>query len=148
MSVSLEQCVEILDQEGVRHHVDHAEHAVRIVFLTRTYENLRGEKLAIVRVETPDDGTRCRASIERAFGCEGDIAAVCQAACSLAAITPLVNAELDAEFENLRLVVETVVEDGTITPLQLMSMVDRLVEAAETWHVSIHDARGARRAAA
>lgn len=148
MSISLEQCVEILGQEGIRHHVDPAENALRIVFLTHRYQNLRGEKLAIVRLETPDDGTRCRVSIERAFACDGDAATVCQKACSLAAVTPLVNAEFDADFENLRLVVETVVEDGTMTPLQLMSMVDRLVEAAETWHVSMHDARGAGWAAA
>ena len=35
------------------------------------------------------------------------------------------------------MVVETVVEDGRLTSLQLLSMVDRLVEAAEAWSVAL-----------
>jgi hypothetical protein len=134
MPVDVRWCSEMLDQEGVRHHVDAEENAVRIVFITRTYRNLRDENFAIVRLETPDDGTRCRVSIERAFACEDDVASVALTACRLAAATPLVNAEIDSDFDNLRLVVETVVEDGSLTRLQLMSMIDRIVEAAELWH--------------
>lgn len=133
MAVSLSFCAEILTRAGVRHHVDPEEHAVRIMFVTRMYLNPRGEQLAIVKLQTPDDGTRCRLSIERAFASSGDPSALCHAACSLAATTPAVHAEFDADFDNLRMVVETVVEDGSLTPLQLMSMVDRLVEAAEEW---------------
>lgn len=148
MPVSLQGCSEMLAAEAVRHHVDDEERAIRIAFVTRTYRNLRGEKLAIVRLETPDDGHRCRVSIERAFGCSGDPAATCLLVTCLAADTPLVHAEYDADFENLRMVVETVVEDGAITPLQLMSMIDRLVEAAEVWQVSIDSLPSVGRAAA
>lgn len=148
MAISLRQCAEILALESVRHHLDHEQQAIRIAFVTRTYRNLRGEKLAIVRVEAPDDGHRCRVSIERAFPADGDAAAACMTACCLAAATPLVNVEFDADFENLRMVVETVVEDGTLTPLQAMSMIDRLVEAAEAWHPSMAAACGPGRSAA
>jgi len=148
MPISLPRCAEILARESVRHHVDGAEKVIRIAFVTRRYRNLRGEKLAIVRLETPDGGHRCRVSIERAFPCHGDVAATCLTVCRLAADTPLVGAEFDADFENLRLVVETVVEDGTLTPLQLMSMIDRLVEAAEAWQPNVESVPGGGRAAA
>lgn len=148
MPVSLQGCSEMLAAEAVRHHVDTDEQAIRIAFVTRSYRNLRGEKLAIVRLEMPDDGHRCRASIERAFCCGGDIAATCMLLICLTADTPLVHAEYDADFENLRMVVETVVEDGTLTRLQLMSMIDRLVEAAEVWQASLDSRRTTSRTAA
>jgi hypothetical protein len=148
MAVSLQECAGILAQESIRHHVDHEEQAIRIAFVTHSYRNLRGEKLAIVRLEAPDDGHRCRVSIERAFPADGDAAAACMTACLLAAATPAVHVEFDAEFENLRMVAETVVEDGTLTPLQMMSMIDRLVEAAEAWHPSMAAACGSGREAA
>ena len=137
MPVTLKHCAKILAPESVRHHVDEEEGAIRIAFVTRAYRNLRDERLAIVKLETPDDGCRCRASIERAFSCAGSIPATCMAVAGLGAATPLVHAEYDADFENLRLVVETVVEDGSLTTLQVMSMIDRLVEAAEAWHTSL-----------
>jgi hypothetical protein len=148
MPIGLKQCSEMLAAEAVRHHVDDEEKAIRIAFVTRSYLNLRGERLAIVRLETPDDGARCRVSIERAFSGNGDISATCMLVTCLAAHTPLVHAEYDADFENLRMVVETVVEDGAMTRLQLMSMIDRLVEAAEVWHASIDSVRAASRAVA
>ena len=148
MPVNLKRCSEILAEESVRHHVDHEEKAIRIAFVTHSYRNLRGEKLAIVRLETPDDGHRCRASIERAFPGDGDVAATCLAVCRLAAETPLVHAEFDADFENVRMVVETIVEDGDLTPLQVMSMIDRLVEAAEAWCVGMNAGHETGRTAA
>jgi hypothetical protein len=148
MPVDLKQCAEMLAAEAVRHHVDEEEQAIRIAFVTRSYRNLRGEKLALVRLETPDGGHRCRASIERAFACGGDIATTCMRMTCLAAGTPLVHAEYDADFENLRMVVETIVEDGSLTQLQLMSMIDRLVEAAEVWHASMESRHAAGRSAA
>ena len=137
MSTSLARCAEFLSADGVRHHVDVAEAAIRIVFVTQRYLNPRGEKLALVRLETPDDGHRCRVSIERAFPVGSNPAATCLELCRLAAATPLVAVEYDDDFENLRMVVETVIEDGEMTRLQLLSMVDRLVEAAEWWHGAI-----------
>lgn len=148
MPIGLKECSQMLAAEAVRHHVDEEEQAIRIAFVTRNYRNFRGEKLAILRLETPDDGHRMRVSIERAFACDGDIAATCMLVACLAADTPLVHAEYDADFENLRMVVETVVEDGAITQLQLMSMIDQVVAAAEVWQASIHSLRSAGRAAA
>jgi hypothetical protein len=137
MPIDMQQCATLLVQEKVRHHLDHEERAIRIAFVTHRYRNLRGEKLAIVRIDAPDDGCRLRVALDRAFACEGDSASLCLAACRLAADTPLVNAEFDADFDNLRMIVEMAVEDGSLTRLQLMSMIDRLVEAAETWSIGI-----------
>jgi hypothetical protein len=138
MPMSLSRCATILSQDGVRHHVDTAESAIRAVFVTRHYRNPRGERLAILRIDTPDDGYRCRAMIQRAFAPGPDVAATCLALCQMAADTPLVGIEYDAAEENLRMVIETLVEDGELTRLQLLSMVDRLVEAAEAWHVALN----------
>jgi hypothetical protein len=145
MSVSLSQCAGFLAREGVRHHVDHEQSVIRIVFVTRNYRNLRGEKLLVLSLEAPDEGHRCRVSIPRAFAADGDVAATCLSLCRLAADTPLVSAEFDADFEDLRMVVETVVEDGGLTSLQVLSMVDRLVEAAEAWAVAIASLQARRR---
>ena len=137
MPIRLSECADFLAKEGVRHHVDHEQGVVRIVFVTRNYRNLRDEKLLVMSLETPDEGHRCRVSIPRAFAADGDVAATCLQLCRLAAETPLVAAEFDADFEDLRMVVETVVEDGRLTSLQILSMVDRLVEAAEAWSVAL-----------
>jgi hypothetical protein len=56
----------------------------------------------------------------------------------MAADTPLVGVEYDESMESIRMVIEAVVEDGELTRLQLLSMVDRLVEAAEAWQVAIN----------
>lgn len=148
MPVSLQWCSEALAREGVRHHVDEMENVVWIVFTTRIYRNLRDEQFAIVRLEAPDDGMRCRVSIERAFACDEDAAGICQMACRLASATPLVNVEFDADFANLRLVAEAAVEDGNLTHLQLMSMIDRVVEAAELWYGPMADMPNLGRSAA
>lgn len=136
MPTSLVECAQALADEGVRHHVDREQGVIRVVFVTRTYRNLRGERLAIVHIATPDEGHRCRVSIERAFPTDDEPDATCGRLCRLAAATPLVGVEFDADEENLRLVTEMPVEDGTLTRLQLLSMVDRLVEAAEAWHAA------------
>lgn len=135
MPTSLARCAMLLNQDGVRHHLDREDAALLAVFVTKRYENPRGEHLAVVRIETPDDGRRCRASIARAFPAAADPAAACLAACRLAAETPLVGVEFAADA--VRLVVETVVEDGRLTRLQLLTMVDALVAAAEAWHASL-----------
>jgi hypothetical protein len=133
MAFSLACCAEMLSKERVRHHVDVEQSMIRLVFVTRRYKNLRGEKLAIAQITTPDDGRRCRVTMERAFAPGPDAAATCLALCQAASGTPLVGVEFDAECENIRMVIETVVEDGRLTRLQLLSMVNSLVEAAEVW---------------
>lgn len=142
MPTSLSTCATLLTREKLRHHVDAREGAIRLVFLTRHYENPRGEKLAIVRIETPDDGRRLRASIVRAFATDGDPAAVCLTCCRLAADTPLVGVEYDAEEGGLRLVAETVIEDARLTKRQLLATIDRIVAAAEAWHVGLRCGAG------
>lgn len=141
MPTTISACAKLLTQDGIRHHLDADDAAIRLVFVTRHFTNRRGERLAIVRLETPDEGTRLRASIARAFTGDGDPAAACLALCRLAADTPLVGVEYDADGEGLRLVVEAAVEDGRVTKRQLLATIDRLVEAAEAWHVGLRAAR-------
>lgn len=137
MAANLSCCAQLLSQTRVRHHLDVEQSLIRMVFVTQHYRNLRGEKLAIAQIATLDDGRRCRVTIERAFAPGPNAAATCLALCKAAANTPLVGVEFDADCENLRLVVETVVEDGGLTGRQLLSMVDSLVEAAEAWQAIV-----------
>ena len=145
MATNLSRCARMLADDGVRHHVDHEQSVIRAAFVTQHYLNPRGEKLAIVQIDTPDDGHRCRVALPRAFTPGDDPAATCLQLCRLAADTPLVKIECAGNEGNgsegtgneLRLVIETVVEDGRLTRLQLLSMVDRLVEAAEAWHLAL-----------
>lgn len=144
MPISLSTCARLLTTHGIRHHLDAEQAVIRLVFVTRHYENQRGEKLAIVRLDTPDGGGRLRVSIARAFADGGDPAATCLALCRLAADTPLVSVEYDAGDEGVRLVAETVVEDAKLTKRQVFSAIDRLVEAAEAWHVALQTSRQGR----
>jgi hypothetical protein len=135
MAFTIDCCAEVLARERLRHHFDREEGVIRLVVVTRHYRNLRGEHLAIAQIATPDDGRRCRVTIERAFAPGADAAETCLALCRAAADTPLVGVEFDADCENIRLVAEAVVEDGGLTKLQLLAMVDGLIAAAETWQV-------------
>lgn len=137
MAFSLDCCAEILSKERVRHHVDVDEDVIRVVFVTRHYRNLRGERLAIAQISMPDDGRRCRVTLERAFAPGSDAAATCLALCRAAAATPLVGVEFDAECDNVRMVVETVVEDAGLTRLQLLWMIDSIIDAAEIWQAAV-----------
>ncbi len=137
MAFSLDCCAEILSKEHVRHHVDIEQGVIRVVFVTRHYRNLRGEKLAIAQITVPDDGRRCRVTLERAFAPGIDAASTCLALCRAAAATPLVGVEFDAECDNLRMVVETVVEDAGLTRLQLLSMIGSVIDAAEIWQAVV-----------
>ena len=145
MATTLEQCSQILAREGVRHHLDAVQGAILAAFVTRRYHNLRREKLAIVRIETPDGGHRCRVGIARAFTAGADPASMCLLLGRLAADTPLVGFEYDADRDDLRMVAEMPVEDGEPTSLQLLSMVDRVVEAAEAWYAALFQANGRRK---
>ncbi len=133
MPTSIAECARLLSQQGLRHHVDAEEAVIRLVFVTQRYRNRRDEKLAVLSLETPDEGRRVRLCLARAFEPGDDPAALCLRACCLAADTPLVSVEFDADFDDLRLVVEAAVEDGALAPLQVLAMIDRLVEAAEAW---------------
>ena len=137
MATSLRTCAKFLAREGVRHHVDEDDAAIRVVLVTRRYRNLRGERLLIVRIKTPDDGHRCRVSIPRAFAVGPDPAATVARLCRLSAETPFVAVEYDAHTEDVRLVAEMPIEDGRLTQLQLLTLVDRVVAAAEAWHASL-----------
>jgi hypothetical protein len=137
MAMTLNDCAEILSQQGLRHHFDPEEGVIRVVFLTRHYRNLRGERLAIVRIDMPNGSHRCRVSIPRAFALGDDATTTCLQLCRVAADTPLIGIEYDAHGEGLRLVAEAAIEDGSLTPLQLLAMIDSIVEAAEAWHVAV-----------
>lgn len=144
MPTSIAECARLLSAQGLRHHVDAEQAAIRLVFVTQRYRNRRDEKLLVLSLETPDEGRRVRLCLARAFEPGDDPASLCLTACRLAADTPLVSVEFDADFDDLRMVVEMAVEDGALAPLQVLEMVDRLVEAAETWS-SVLGARGTRK---
>jgi hypothetical protein len=144
MATSLSQCAKFLAREGVRHHVDVAEGAIRVVLVTRRYRNLRAERLLIIRIETPDDGCRCRVSVPRAFAVGSDPAARLSTLCGLAAETPLVGVEHDPGTADVRLVAEMPVEDARLTQLQLLTLIDRVTAAAESWHASLATGSGRR----
>ena len=109
MTMNLLQCSSLLAKEAVRHHVDLEQGAIRVVFITRRYVNARGEKLAVVSIEFPDEGCRCRVTLERAFSPGRSAAAACLTLCRLAAETPLVGVEYDAPARSLRIVAEAVI---------------------------------------
>lgn len=133
MPWTMKDCAAAVAETGLRFHHDEAEQVIRLVFVTSCYRNRRGEHLAVVTLALPDAGQRLRLSIERAIDPGGDPAAVCLAACRFAAAVPLVGVEYDADFDNLRLVVEATVDRATINQEQLRIMIDRLVDAAELW---------------
>lgn len=137
MPVNIDRCARLLAAVGLRHHLDVEEGVIRVVHATRAYRNARGENFLIVTVATPDNGERLHARIGFAFPPGEDPARLCLLACRLAAGAPLVGVEFDAEQDDLRLVTEMPVVDGTVTARQLLVLVDSLVTAAEEWQMVI-----------
>ena len=137
MSVNVHYLSRLLAEQGLRHHLDQEEGVIRVVQVTRAYRNARGERLLIATIEAPDGGERVHARIGFAFPPGEDPARLCLLACRLAADAPLVGVEFDAERDDLRLVAEMPVVDGTITTRQLLALIDGLVAAAEEWQVVI-----------
>lgn len=142
MPTTLAVCARLLGRLGLRHHFDTEEDVIRLLFVTREYRNPRGEHLVVIGLETRDDGRRVRASIPRAFATGDDPASLCHVLCCHAAEIPLVAVECDADRADLRLVVETAVEDGRLSASQVAAMIDRLVEAAEAWAPHVASFRG------
>ena len=136
MPLTLKDCAERLQTAGLRHHLDVEERVIRVVVVTSRYLNRRGEHLAIITIAVQDEGERVRLSIERAFDASPDPAGTCLVACGCAAATPFVAAEYDADFDNLRLVIEAVVPKRGFAAAVLASLVDRLVGAVEAWQVA------------
>lgn len=141
MAVSLNRCAAHLTGAGIRHHHDAEQDVIRVVRLTCEYRNVRDENMVILQITTPDEGRRCRVTIERAFRAGENTASIYRELCRAAADTPLVGVEFDAEFDNLRMVVEAVVEDGELTRQQLVAMIDSLAAAAEVWHLVLRGVR-------
>lgn len=138
----------LLDKAGMAHHLDREDGVVRLVFVTRRYRNLRGERLAIVTLTAADDGRSCQATIERAFAAGDDPAATCLAACRLAQASRGVAVAVDAASATLSLSMTTVLEGTRLTGGQLLAMIDTLVMTAEAWCERIRHATrrpGARR---
>ena len=141
---TLAHCARLLAQARVRHHVDAQDGVIRAVFVTEHYVNLRGERLAIVRIDLPDGGRRCRVSLPRAFSTGARATATCARLCRMAADTPLAGIEYDADGDDLRIVAEMPLGVGRPGRQQLLAMLDAVVTAAEAWHVALITAgRGA-----
>lgn len=131
MAVTIGELVELCAAGGLRHHLDADEGVIRVVVATRDYVNARGERLAILRIEAVEGGTRCRVVLERAFATGRRAAATCLTVCEATSDVPLVRIEPDARGRSLRLGAELPVEDGTMTPRQLFALIDSVAEAAE-----------------
>lgn len=129
----IEEMAAMLRRHGLRHHVDVELQAIRVVCVTETYRNLRDERIAIVTLSAPEEGRLLRGTIERAFAAGDDASRVCERLCRMAADTPLVGVEYDADLDNLRLVIETFLADARPTPQQVLTMIGCLVDAAEIW---------------
>lgn len=141
MPADVSLCAQLLREQSLRHHLDAEEGVIRVVFVTQAYRNPRGERLLIVSVDTPDGGQRLRARAR--FACPAsedpmdDRASLCLLACRLAAEAPLAGFEFDAEEDDLRIVAEMPVLDGTVTSRQLLALIDSVLAAAEQWQIVV-----------
>ncbi len=141
MPITQKECAAYLSAAKIRHHYDPQDDVTRVVWITNHYVNRRAERLAIITLALPDSGRRFRLSIERAFDVGDDPAGLCLSLCCCAADTPLVGVEYDVDSENIRLVIDVAVEDGTLSSEQLLVMFGRLIEAAECWAVAVFGGR-------
>lgn len=137
MSLNVQCYAQLLAEQGLKHHLDAEEGVLRMLLVTRGYRNARGENILILTVDAPGDGDRLRARIPFAFPPGDDPARLCLLLCRLTTGTPLVAVEFDAEREDLTLVAEMPVIDGSVTARQLLALVDGLVAAAEEWQIVI-----------
>lgn len=137
MPLNMRRYAQLLAEQGLKHHLDAEEGVLRMLLVTRGYRNARGENILILTVDAPDDGDRLRARIAFAFPPGDDPARLCLLLCRLTVETPLVAVEFDAEREDLALVAEMPVIDGSVTARQLLALVNGLVAAAEECQIVI-----------
>lgn len=147
MPTDLDHCGRLLQKSGIRHHVDLDQDLIRVVFVTRHYRNARGERVAILTLDTPDAGRSCRVRLERAFSAGDDPGAICLALCRLAADLPGIGFRYDDASRTVALAAVCVVEDGRLTAAQVCGLLDRVVLAAESCQRHLGDRAGRRRAA-
>jgi hypothetical protein len=147
MAVTVEAFAKLCAAGGLRHHHDAAEGVVRVVLVTQCYINPRAERLAILRIEAAEAGTRLRVVLDRAFATGQRPAATCLAVCQAASDVPFVRLELDRESSSMRLVAEMPLEDGQVTARQLFALVDSVVAAAEAGQQALYARKRGSRAA-
>lgn len=111
---------------------------IRVVFMTHSYQNLRGERFALLTLTAAEDEQACHAAIDRAFAAGDDPAATCLAACRLARETPGIAVGFDDASGSLSIGVSTMLEGARLTSPQLLAMLDKLVITAEDWHARLH----------
>lgn len=131
MAITIGRLSRLLSSGGIRHHVDLDEGVIHVVFVTRCYDNRRGERLAILRVAVAEEGCTCRVSLEQAFAAGKTAAQTCLALCRGCNGAVSVALEEDTASRTFRLVAAVPVEDGRLTLRQLGAVLDSVVAAAE-----------------
>lgn len=132
MAIDLSDLSRALAASRIRHHVDAEERVIRVVCATPSYENLRGERIAILRIEPACEGRIARVALARVSACGEDAAAACERLARVAASEPLVGVEFDAAEGDLRFVAQAWVEERSLSTGELPAMIDALIRAAET----------------
>ena len=141
MGMTIGELSAICERAGLRHHLDPEELVIRVVLVTPRYVNARGEPLAILQIEAPDSGNRCRVVLERVCPVGRTPADTWLAAMRCLGDLPFVRLEEDLASHSLRLVAEMPLEDGAVTMRQLCALCDGIVAAAE----AVQAASGRRR---
>ena len=142
MGMTIGELSAICGRAGLRHHLDPEELVIRAVLATPRSINARGERLAILRIETPDSGNRCRVVLERVCPVGRSPAGTWLSATRCLADLPFVRLEDDPGSRSLRLVAEMPVEDGAVTIGQLCALCDGVVAAAEAVQAAVGRHRG------
>jgi len=131
MAIDLTELAVLLRVSGIRHHVDVEEGVIRVVWVTRSFENLRGERHAILRIEPTCAGRVCRVTLARVADCGERAAASCERLARVAAHEPLVGVEYDPLKADLRLAAAAWVEHREFAPTELLAMIRGVIGAAE-----------------
>lgn len=137
MGTTIGELSAICGRAGLRHHLDSDELVICAVLVTPRYLSARGERLAILRIEAPDSGNRCRVALERVCPVGRSPAGTWLAAARCLGDLPFVRLEDDPASQSLRLVAEMPVEDGAVTMRQLCALLDGVVAAAEAVQAAV-----------
>ena len=142
MGMTIGELAALCERAGLRHHLDPEELVIRVVLVTPRYVNARGEPLAILQIEAPDSGNRCRVVLERVCPVGRTPADTWLAAMRCLGDLPFVRLEDDSASRSLRLVADIPVEDGAVTIRQLCVLCDGVVAAAEAVQAAVGRHRG------
>ena len=136
MSTTIEQIESFFIHQGFKYVLDSENNLIETSFVTETYTNAQGEHYLPVVVELQEEGQFIQIYVPQCYEVS-EIeyrSTVLQVLLMISWRTKMVQFELDAQSNTVRVIVEFPLEDALLTKNQLMRSIMGLLQTIEKFH--------------